>query len=110
MSATSGSRSNASSASAPSPFEELIQAARETDGPLWVQCFPRHPSIAEAAIFVALDRYPSNLLFTPEQAAQHKPAATFCYGRVNRRHQSMTRPALRVFPCSVHFLMCSGVT
>jgi hypothetical protein len=63
------------------PFEELIKAARETDGPLWVQCFPRHPSIAEAAIFVALDRYPSNLLFTPEQAAEHKPAATFCYGR-----------------------------
>jgi len=63
------------------PFEALIQAARQTDGPLWVQCFPRHPSIAEAAIFVALDRYPSNLLFTPEQAAAHKPAATFCYER-----------------------------
>ena len=66
------------------PFEELIQAARQTDGPLWVQCFPRHPSIAEPAIFVALDRYPSNLLFTPEQAAAHKPAATFCYDA--RRH------------------------
>jgi hypothetical protein len=61
------------------PFEELIQAARQTDGPLWVQCFPRHPSIAEAAIYVALNRYPSNLLFTPEQVAEHKPAATFCY-------------------------------
>jgi hypothetical protein len=61
------------------PFEELIQAARQTDGTLWVQCFPRHPSIAEAAIFVALDRYPSNLVFTPEQAAERKPAATFCY-------------------------------
>ncbi len=63
------------------PFEELIQAARQTDGPLWVQCFPRHPSIAEAAIFVALDRYPSNLIFTPAEAAQRKPAATFCYGK-----------------------------
>jgi len=61
------------------PFEELIQAARQTDGTLWVQCFPRHPSIAEAAIFVALDRYPSNLIFTPEQAAERKPVATFCY-------------------------------
>ncbi len=63
------------------PFEELIQAARQTDGTLWVQCFPRHPSIAEAAIFVALDRYPSHLVFTPEQAAEHRPAATFCYHR-----------------------------
>jgi hypothetical protein len=61
------------------PFEELIHAARQTDGPLWVQCFPRHPSIAEAAIFVALDRYPSNLIFTPAEAAERKPAATFCY-------------------------------
>jgi hypothetical protein len=61
------------------PTEELIQVARQTDGPIWVQCFPRHPSIAEAAIYVALDRYPSNLLFTPEQAAERKPAATFCY-------------------------------
>jgi hypothetical protein len=63
------------------PTEDLIRLARQTDGPIWVQCFPRHPSIAEAAIFVALDRYPSNLIFTAEQAAQSKPAATFCYGR-----------------------------
>jgi hypothetical protein len=63
------------------PFEELIQAARQTNGPLWVQCFPRHPSIAEAAIFVALDRYPSNLIFDPAEAAVRKPAATFCYGK-----------------------------
>jgi hypothetical protein len=66
------------------PTEALIRAARQTNGPLWVQCFPRHPSIAEAAIFVALDRYPSNLLFTPEQAAQSKPAATFCYEEKHR--------------------------
>jgi hypothetical protein len=46
-----------------------------------MQCFPRHPVIAEAAIYVALDRYPSNLVFTPEQAAERKPSATFCYGR-----------------------------
>jgi hypothetical protein len=63
------------------PTEELIRAAAKTDGPLWVQCFPRHPVIAEAAIFVALDRYPSNLIFTPAEAAVRKPSATFCYGQ-----------------------------
>ncbi|HEY1760637.1 MAG TPA: hypothetical protein VGG72_35000 [Bryobacteraceae bacterium] len=61
------------------PTQELIQAARQTDGLLWVQCFPRHPSIAEAAVWVALNRYPSNLIFTPDQAAPLKPSATFCY-------------------------------
>lgn len=61
------------------PTEALIRFARQTDGPIYVQCFPRHPSIAEAAIYVALDRYPSNLLFTPEQAAERKASATFCY-------------------------------
>jgi hypothetical protein len=61
------------------PTEALIRAARQTDGVLWVQCFPRHRVIAEAAIYVALDRYPSNLIFTPEEAAERKPAATFCY-------------------------------
>jgi hypothetical protein len=63
------------------PTEELIRAAAQTGGLLWVQCFPRHPVIAEAAIFVALDRYPSNLIFTPAEATQRKPSATFCYGR-----------------------------
>jgi hypothetical protein len=66
------------------PTEALIRIARQTDGPLWVQCFPRHPSIAEAAIWVALERYPSNLVFVPteaafEQATGRKPSATFCF-------------------------------
>ena len=71
------------------PTEALIRVARQTDGPLWVQCFPRHPSIAEAAIWVALERYPSNLVFAPteaafEQATGGKPSATFCFTEVHK--------------------------
>lgn len=61
------------------PTEELIATARRVDGPILVQCFPRHPSIAEAAIFVALNRVPSNLVFSPDQLYGREPAAVFCY-------------------------------
>ncbi len=67
----------------------LIRIARQTDGPLWVQCFPRHPSIAEAAIWVALERYPSNLVFwvrlrrLSNKPRGHKPSATFCFTEVH---------------------------
>ncbi len=67
------------------PFEELIQVARDTpnrdDAPIYVRCFPRHRSIAEAAIYVALDRYPSNLVFNETELAGRKPAAVFCYDK-----------------------------
>ena len=67
------------------PFEELIQVARDTpnrtDAPIYVRCFPRHRSIAEAAIYVALDRYPSNLVFNETELAGRKPGAVFCYDK-----------------------------
>lgn len=61
------------------PTEELIRLARQTDGPILVECFPRHPWIAETTIYVALDRVPSNLFFSESQLAGRKPAAIFCY-------------------------------
>lgn len=61
------------------PTQELIDVARRTDGPILVECFPRHPSIAEAAIFVALNRVPSNLVFSKDQLYGREPAAVFCY-------------------------------
>ena len=61
------------------------QVARATpnraDAPIYVRCFPRHRSIAEAAIYVALDRYPSNLVFNETELAGRKPAAVFCYDK-----------------------------
>jgi hypothetical protein len=61
------------------PSEELIRLARQTNGPILVECYPRHPYIAETTIYVALDRVPSNLFFSEAQLDGRKPAATFCY-------------------------------
>jgi hypothetical protein len=58
----------------------MIRAAAQTDGPQWCSVSRGIPS-SPKLIYVALDRYPSNLVFTPEQAAERKPSATFCYGR-----------------------------
>ncbi len=63
--------------------EELIQVARQTPGTIWVQCFPQPDSIAEAAMYVALDRIPANLVFTAQDAARAKAAAVFCYRRLH---------------------------
>ncbi len=65
--------------------EELIQVARQTEGTIWVQCFPQPDSIAEAAMYVALDRIPSRLVFSAEDAARTSPAAVFCFRRISPR-------------------------
>lgn len=61
------------------PTEQLIEVARRVEGPILVECFPRHPSIADAAIYVALNRVPSNLVFSRDQLNGRQPAAVFCY-------------------------------
>ena len=61
------------------PTEQLIKLARETDGPIWVRCFPRVPYIAQEAVHLAAGRSPSTLLWSQDEAERRKPAAVFCY-------------------------------
>ena len=61
------------------PTEQLIKLARETDGPIWVQCFPRVPYIAQEAVHMGAGRSPSTLIWSQAEAERRKPAAVFCY-------------------------------
>jgi small-conductance mechanosensitive channel len=61
------------------PTEQLIRLARQTDGPIWVQCFPRVPYIAQEAVHLAAGRPPSTLIWSQAEAERRKPAAVFCY-------------------------------
>jgi hypothetical protein len=61
------------------PTEQLIRLARVTDGPIWVQCFPRNRYIAEEAVRVGAGRSPDMLVWSEADAARRHPAATFCY-------------------------------
>ena len=60
------------------PTEQLIDFARRTTGPIWVQCFPLAAITAEAAVGLAAGRSPSDLLWSAGEARERK-AATFCY-------------------------------
>jgi hypothetical protein len=60
------------------PTERLIDFARRTTGPIWVQCFPLAAITAEAAVGLAAGRPPSDLLWSAGEARERK-AATFCY-------------------------------
>ena len=57
------------------PTEQLIALARHTSGPIWVQCFPRIPWIAEEAVHLGAGKPPSILRWNRPDGA----AATFCY-------------------------------
>jgi len=61
------------------PTEQLIKLARQTEGPIWVQCFPRVPYIAQEAVHMAAGRSPSTLIWTRSEAERRQPAAVFCY-------------------------------
>jgi hypothetical protein len=61
------------------PTEQLIKLARETDGPIWVRCFPRVDYIAQEAVHMAAGRSPSSLIWSEAEAERRKPAAEFCY-------------------------------
>jgi hypothetical protein len=61
------------------PTEQLIRLARQTEGPIWVRCFPRVPYIAQEAVHMAAGRAPSTLLWSQAETERRKPAAVFCY-------------------------------
>jgi hypothetical protein len=61
------------------PTEQLIAAARQANGPLYVRCFPRPPIIGDAAVKLALGQPPGTLIWDEEEARRRTPAATFCY-------------------------------
>jgi hypothetical protein len=61
------------------PTEQLIAAARNTSGPIYVRCFPRPPIIGDAAVKLALNKPPGTLIWDEEEARRRTPAATFCY-------------------------------
>ena len=61
------------------PTEQLIAAARRTDGPIYVRCFPRPPIIGDAAVKLALNKPLGTLIWDEQEARKRTPAATFCY-------------------------------
>jgi hypothetical protein len=61
------------------PTEQLIQLARQKGGPIWVQCFPRPPLIAQEALHLGAGLPPEDVILSEADAAARKPAAVFCY-------------------------------
>ena len=61
------------------PTEQLISLARRTDGPIWVQCFPRPRIVAEEAVRLATGRLPRTLLWNTAGQPPAEPVAPFCY-------------------------------
>ena len=61
------------------PTERLIRLARQTTGPIWVQCFPRPGYIAQEAVHLAAGRSPSDIVWTAEEASARGAVTTFCY-------------------------------
>lgn len=61
------------------PTEQLIRLARQTQGPIWIQCFPRNPYIAEEAVRIGAARPPGTLVWSAGDARARGAAATFCY-------------------------------
>jgi len=61
------------------PTERLIQMARTTEGPIWVQCFPRTDWIAKEAVHLATGRPETDLVWTAAEARERGATAVFCY-------------------------------
>lgn len=57
------------------PTEQIIAMARTTKGPIFVQCFPRAPLIADAAVLLTTGR--TDLIWDP--AKNDLATAKFCY-------------------------------
>jgi hypothetical protein len=61
------------------PTEKLMDLARTTPGPIWVQCFPRTDWIAKEAVRLGAGRAPETALVWSEAEAREKGAtAVFC--------------------------------
>ncbi len=65
------------------PTEQLIQVARQAQGPIWVRCFPRVPYIAEEAVELGAGRSPSDLIWSESEAEKRRPSAVYCYQEPN---------------------------
>ena len=61
------------------PTERLIRMARETDGPIWVQCFPRTDWIAKEAVHLGAGKPESVLVWTEAEAKARGAKAVFCF-------------------------------
>lgn len=59
------------------PTEQLIALSEKVKGPIYVQCFPRPPGVAEQAVWLMTGRPPSELIWDARDASH--AAATFCY-------------------------------
>jgi len=60
------------------PTEQLIRLARQTPGPIWMECFPRNRYVAEEAVRMGAGRSPAILVWSQAEAAARKATATFC--------------------------------
>ena len=61
------------------PTEQLIAVARRTNGPIWVQCFPRNHFIAEEAVHLGAGYAPSDLIWDVAEATRRQATTVFCY-------------------------------
>ena len=61
------------------PTEQLIAFTRNTNGQIYVRCFPRPPIIGDSAVEVALGKPQGTLIWDEKDARSIKPANTFCY-------------------------------
>ncbi len=61
------------------PTEQLIRMARQTGGPIWVQCFPLAPITAEAALRLGAGLPSDEIIWTQAEAEARKPKSAFCY-------------------------------
>lgn len=62
------------------PTERLIELARSTAGPIWVQCFPRTDWIAREAVRLGAGRAPeTDLVWSAEEARERGATAVFCH-------------------------------
>jgi hypothetical protein len=63
------------------PTEQLIALARATKGPIYVQCFPRTPLVANMAVALMAGKSERDLIWDPEEAHARHAVATFCYSK-----------------------------
>jgi hypothetical protein len=60
------------------PTERLIRLARQGDGPIWVQCFPRTDWIAKEAVRLGAGKPASMLVWSEAEARERGATTVFC--------------------------------
>src|SRR6185312_15041158 len=61
------------------PTERLIRLAKETDGAIWVRCFPRTDWIAKEAVHLATGKPDTVLVWSADEARAAGAQSVFCY-------------------------------